>query len=182
MLATFLICACVAFFPKMYWFTFDGSAYELNGTIDFLGHDVDVYLTPESDNKWPTLRQRQLVSKMESLAPSFWSKIQDVAVENLHTLEGEIGDMTDEYGLPEINRENIDDFFAVDWIWIPKQMDSKDDYVGLGFSSDWASNSGMYMLLKNGKIIWHGWSFQQWSSQSGREQMNSSHSYGTKLE
>ena len=181
-----VISVCLVVYPKVHWFDDTGEGtFQLNGTVDFLGHDLGVYLTAEAPGRWPTIRQRWLLLKLESYDQELWSEIGNVAVENLHAFEDWVGDMTDEYGLPEMSRENINDFFTIDMIWIPKQSDSTDDYVGFCFACEWETEHGMYMLMKNGKIVWHGWSCQQWHSQqwhsqSGWKQMNAAKQYGVK--
>ena len=183
LLITSLVCICIAFFPKLHRFTDLGAtgAVELVGTSEFLGHELIVYVTPDSKRKWPSIRQRLLINRVEGYEHSLWDEIKDVAIQNLHAFEDDVGDMTDEYGMPEMNRENIEDFFAIDAIWIPRQADSSDDYVGIMFGCDWETELGMYMLLRNGKIVWHGWSYSQWYRQSGLEQMNDPKDYGIKL-
>ena len=88
--------------------TFDDYYVEMIERIDFLGErECDVRVILEEGQTAPTLRQKWLIYKLQNYDPSLRSIVDDSANENRIEYEYAVGDLT-EYGLPVINRENID--------------------------------------------------------------------------
>ena len=153
-----LSCIGMAVYFLSYRFTeYDDYYVELTEKVKFQGFDVDVLVILEEGRKTPTLRQRFLIYRMQRYASALRESINDAADEHRVNFEGMVGDLTEEYGLPVMNRENIQNHFWVSSVWIPRLIGSSDDYIALGCSCNWEEEHGMEMLIKNGESVeWHG--------------------------
>ena len=137
--------------------TFDDYYVGMIEKIDFLGErECDVRVILEEGQTAPTLRQKWLIYKLQNYDSSLRSTVDNAANEHRVEYEGAVGDLTEEYGLPVMNRGNIDKHFGYG-IVIPRLADSKDDFVVLSCYCTWDNEHGMQILIKNGQEApWQG--------------------------
>ena len=98
-----------------------------------------------------------MIYKLQRYSNSLNESLCDAADRHRINFEYLVGDLVDEYGLPEMNRGNIDEYFSVGMITVPRLKGSSDDYIVLGCSCLWEDEHGMELLVKNGEeAIWAG--------------------------
>ena len=130
---------------------------EMLENVDFLGEQsCHVYVILEEGQTAPTLRQRWLIYRMQRYDQSLRVAMDGAANENRIDFEEAVGDLTAEYGLPVMNRENIGEHYGFE-IKIPRLADSPDDYIVLSCHCTWEQEHGMEMLIRNGREVpWQG--------------------------
>lgn len=125
--------------------------------VNFQGRDCELCVILEEGETAPTLRQRWLIYKLQRYDSSLIDVIHDAADQHRINIEYLVGDLTEEYGLPVMNRQNIGDHYGIGLIKIPRLIGSKDDFIVLGCGCTWEEEHGMEILVMNGKTVeWHG--------------------------
>ena len=161
--------ASYLFTDKFFSYKFDSMDYYVEKVerISFLDEQkLEVWVILEEGKDEPTLRQRMLIYKLKRYGMSLKPILDDAADKHRIEIEYAVGNLTEEYGLPVMNRQNIADHYHIGLIWIPRLEDSPDDFVVLGCDCIWEEEHGMEMLVKNGSsVAWFGgngpW---EWSS------------------
>ena len=167
-----LICVALAsylFTDNFFSYKFNSMDYyvEMDERIDLLGEtELEVWVILEERQSKPTLRQRMLIYKLKRYGMKLKSKLDDSADRHRIDYEARVGDLTEEYGLPKMNRQNIADHYGFGLVWIPRLEDSSDDFVVLACDCIWEEEHGMEMLIKNGNSV-------EWCGTEGPWQWNS---------
>jgi len=150
---TALIAAFLAFVPPFYKSTPYDSHVELDGRFEFLGDQVEVWVILEDGQSAPTFRQRRLIKKMQRYPTELKNSMCDAADQHRTDYEHAVGDLTLEYGLPRMNRDNIQEHFDIGVIWVPQLDGLSDDYLVLVCDCTWEEEHGMDLIVKNGETV-----------------------------
>ena len=150
---TALIAAFLAFLPPFYQFTPYDSHAELDEKFEFLGDKVEVWVILEDGKSAPTFRQRWLIKKMLRYPAELKNSMCDAADQHRKDTEHSAGDLTLEYGLPRMNRYNIQEHFGIGVIWVPQLDGLSDDYLVLACDCTWEEEHGMHLIVKNGETV-----------------------------
>ena len=159
-----MICFLLAVYlatDNFFSYSFNGIDYyyvEMDEKIDFLREqENEVWIILEEGETKPTLRQRMLIYKLKRYQQSLKPILDDAANDHRIDFDRKAGDLPEEYGLPEMNRQNIADHYLVGLIWVPRLEGSSDDFVVLDCSCTWEEEHGMELLIKNGSsVAWWG--------------------------
>ena len=129
LLVTALVAAYFAFLPPFFKYTPYDSHAELDERFQFLCEEVEIWVVLEDGHSAPTFKQRRLISRLQQYDPILFDAMCDAADQHRQEYQHAVGDLVLEYGLPVMNRENIQEHFGVGLIWIPQLKDLPDDFL-----------------------------------------------------